>query len=140
MVTQTILQKVQVLRTGSFPLPGESTNTNYSSATTLGTPTPVAAGQQVVPVTVTKPDTVTLMVTPQDANTLVFLVYSGAKITLTLRNPNDQSPVAKTDAAMLEYLLTQYNIPVPAKLPYGMQPRQDTLVEPNLVYEATPIR
>ena len=139
MVTQTILQKVQVLHMGTFPLPGESANAIYSSATTLGTPTPIPAGQQTVPVTVTNPDIVTLMVTPQDANTLVFLIYSGAKITLTLRNPNDQSPVAKTDAAMLEYLLTQYNIPVPAKLPYGLQPRLDTLTDPKLPNDATPV-
>ena len=66
------------------------------------------------------------MVSPEDANTLVFLIYSGAKITLTLRNPNDTGPAVQTDAAMLEYLLTQYNIPVPAKLPYAVQPRLDT--------------
>jgi hypothetical protein len=32
----------------------------------------------------------------------------------------------------LEYLLTQYNIPVPAKLPYAVQPRLDTLLDPVL--------
>jgi len=85
---------------------------------------------------VVKPDTVTLMVTPQDANTLVYLIYSGAKITLTLRNPNDQGPAVDTDAAILEYLLTQYNIPVPAKLPYSIQPRLDTLLDPKLPNDA----
>ncbi len=65
------------------------------------------------------------MVTPQDAVTLTYLIYSGAQITLSLRNPNDQTPISQPDAAMLEYLLTQYSIPVPAKLPYSMQPRLD---------------
>ena len=67
------------------------------------------------------------MVSPDDANTLVFLISSGAKITLTLRNPYNTGQGVQTDAAMLEYLLTQYNIPVPAKLPYAVQPRLDTI-------------
>lgn len=131
MVTQTILQKVQVLHMGTFPLPGEAANAQYSSASASATPTP-APGQQTAAVVVSKPDIVTLMVTPQDANTLVYLINSGAKITLSLRNPNDQSKDTQTDAAMLEYLLTQYNIPVPAKLPYSLQPRVDVLTDPKL--------
>ena len=136
MVTQTIMQKIQVLHIGDhFPLPGETTNDQLSAGASA-TPTPVPAGQQAAPVVVVKPDTVTLMVTPQDANTLVYLIYSGAKITLTLRNPNDQGPAVDTDAAILEYLLTQYNIPVPAKLPYSIQPRLDTLLDPKLPNDA----
>jgi len=136
MVTQTILQKVQVLHMGSFPLPGEAANAQFSSET-AATATP-ASGQQTTAVTITRPDIVTLMVTPQDANTLVYLIYSGAKINLTLRNPNDQGKIEQTDAVTLEYLLTQYNIPVPAKLPYSSQPRVDTLTDIKLQNDATP--
>jgi pilus assembly protein CpaB len=135
MVTQTILQKVQVLHMGTFPLPGEVANAQYSSASAAATPTP-APGQQTAAAVITKPDIVTLMVTPQDANTLVYLINSGAKITLSLRNPNDQTKDTQTDAAMLEYLLTQYNIPVPAKLPYSSQPRVDVLTDPKLLNDA----
>ena len=79
------------------------------------------------------------MVTPQDAVTLTYLLYSDAKITLSLRNPNDKTQITQPDAAMLEYLLTQYNIPVPAKLPYAMQPRLDILPVPTLTdYKAQP--
>jgi hypothetical protein len=53
-----------------------------------------------------------------------------------LRNPNDQTKDTQTDAAMLEYLLTQYNIPVPAKLPYSSQPRVDVLTDPKLLNDA----
>ena len=74
----------------------------------------------------TAPDIVTLIVSPQDSITLSYLVYSGAKITLTLRNALDDTRVA-TEAATLQFLLSQYNIPVPAKLPYAMQPRIDDL-------------
>jgi pilus assembly protein CpaB len=107
-----------------------------SGAVATATPSP---GTQPVTVAITRPDIVTLMVSADDANTLVFLIYSGAKITLTLRNPNNTEPAKQTDAAMLEYLLTQYNIPVPAKLPYGLQPRIDTLLEPKLPGDATPV-
>ncbi|MCX6035850.1 MAG: RcpC/CpaB family pilus assembly protein [Chloroflexi bacterium] len=133
LVTQMIMQNIQVLHVGSFPLPGEtvSDQLTLSDSGIVATATPVPAGQQPA-VVVTRPDIVTLMVSPDDANTLVFLIYSGAKITLTLRNPNNPGPAVQTDAAMLEYLLTQYNIPVPAKLPYAVQPRLDNLLDPKL--------
>lgn len=136
LVTQMIMQNVQVLHVGSFPLPGEPGSDQFSSSGALATATPSPDGQPVV-VTVTRPDIVTLMVSPDDANTLVFLIYNGAKITLTLRNPNNPEPAVQTDAAMLEYLLTQYNIPVPAKLPYAVQPRLDALLDPKLSGDAT---
>jgi len=133
LVTQMIVQNVQVLHVGSFPLPGEtvSNQETLSSPDIVATATPAPAGQQPA-VVVARPDIITLMVSPEDANTLVYLIYSGAKITLTLRNPNNPEPAVQTDAAMLEYLLTQYNIPVPAKLPYAVQPRLDNLLEPTL--------
>ena len=140
MVTQMIMQNVQVLHVGTFPLPGETTSDQLtlspSAAVATATPEP---GQQSVPVVITRPDIVTLMVSPDDANTLVFLIYNGAKITLTLRNPNNPEPAVQTDAAMLEYLLTQYNIPVPVKLPYAVQPRLDNLLDPKLPNDATPV-
>jgi pilus assembly protein CpaB len=74
---------------------------------------------------------VTLIVTPQDSITMSYLIYSGAKITMTLRKATDESRVA-TEAATLQFLLSQYNIPVPAKLPYAMQPRIDELISPFL--------
>jgi Flp pilus assembly protein CpaB len=133
LVTQMIMQNVQVLHVGSFPLPGETTSDQFSlySSGAVATATPAPAGSQPV-VTVTRPDIITLMVSPDDANTLVFLMYSGAKMTLTLRNPNNTGPAVQTDAAMLEYLLTQYDIPIPAKLPYSLQPRIDNLLDPKL--------
>ena len=126
------MQNVQVLRVGTFLLPGELDGCQLTSSPSeevvIATPAPDAPPAL-------KPcqsDIVTLMVSPDDANTLVYLIYSGAKITLTLRNPSDLGPAVQTDAAMLEYLLTQYNIPVPAKLPYAVQPRRDNLLDPEL--------
>ena len=128
MVTQMIMQNIQVLHTGTFPLPGEPT-TDLSNTSAVGgpTPTPLPANQTQAAPVIVRPDIITVMVSPQDAVTLTYLIYSGATITLSLRNPNDKTPITQPDAAMLEYLLTQYNIPVPAKLPYAMHPRVDDL-------------
>ena len=54
---------------------------------------------------------------------------------MSLRNVLDDSRVA-TEAATLQFLLSQYNIPVPAKLPYAVQPRIDDLSYPALPEEA----
>jgi len=131
MVSQLIMQKVQVLHVGTFPLPGESTSDQLiAPSPSEMTPTPAGQPAEAAPAAVVRPDIVTLMVLPQDAVTLTYLIYSGAQITLALRNPNDVDNYPPTDAATLQYLLSQYNIPVPAKLPYSLEPRIDILLPP----------
>ncbi len=132
LVTQMIMQNIQVLHVGTFPLPGETISDQLVAPPPGTTPTPGSATEQQQTTAVVRPDVITLMVTNQDAVMLTWLVYSGAQITLTLRNPNDQTIAPTPEAATLEYLLTQYDIPVPAKLPYGLQPRVDKLVPPTL--------
>lgn len=129
MVCQTLLQDVVIMRLGDFPL--VETTTDPAAAPTQ-VPDSAAADQQPAPTT---PDIVTLIVTPQDSVTLSYLVYTNAKISLTLRNPSDQARVA-TEASTLQFLLSQYNIPVPAKLPYAMQPSITTLTSPILLNDA----
>jgi pilus assembly protein CpaB len=110
-VCQTIVQDVVVMKTGNFGIAAASADAQQ----------PQAAPQA--------PDIVSLIVSPQDAVTLSYMVYTDAKFSLTLRNPSDQSRLA-TEAATLQFLLSQYNIPIPAKLPYALQPRIDALSEP----------
>jgi len=143
LVTQMIMQDIQVLHVGTFPLPGESTSGQSGTASSAGpTPTPLPGNQPQPAAVIAKPNIITLMVSPQDAVTLTYLVAGisndSTNITLTLRNPNDKTPITQPDAAMLEYLLTQYNIPVPAKLPYSMQPRLDVLPAPKIPIDPTP--
>jgi pilus assembly protein CpaB len=143
LVTQMIMQDIQVLHVGTFPLPGESTSSQSGTASAAGpTPTPLPGNQPQPAAVIAKPNIITLMVSPQDAVTLTYLVAGisndSTNITLTLRNPNDKTPITQPDAAMLEYLLTQYNIPVPAKLPYSMQPRLDVLPGPKIPIDPTP--
>lgn len=128
LVSQQILQDVQVLHVGFFPLPGAE------AVSAAPTPDPAQAqGQQPpTPVVVRAPEVITLIVTPQDAVALTYLLYAGAKFTFTLRAPDDTSR-RDTEAATLQYILSQYAIPVPAKLPYAIQPRLDKLPDPVLV-------
>lgn len=132
LVTQMIMQNIQVLHIGTFPLPGEAVSDQLIAPPAGATATPVPAETEATVSVIVRPDIITLMVPPQDAVTLTWLVYSGAQITLTLRNPNDQVIAEQPEAATLEYLLTQYDIPVPAKLPYALEPRLDELKQPTL--------
>lgn len=120
MVCQMILQNTVVMKLGGFPLQQPQ----------VVQPEGQQQAQAAQPAPET-PDIVTLIVSPQDSITLSYMVYSGAKVSLTLRNALDDSRVA-TEAATLQFLLSQYNIPVPAKLPYAMQPRVDELTSPFL--------
>jgi pilus assembly protein CpaB len=117
LVCQMILQDVVVLKLGNFGVQAPAADPNA---------TPSPAQQQQA-----NPDIVTLMVTPQDSISLHYFVYSGAQLTMSLRNPNDTSRFA-AESATLTSLLTQYNISLPSKLPYGVHPRVDVLVPPLL--------
>jgi Flp pilus assembly protein CpaB len=121
-VCQTILQDVVVMKRGNFPL---------STATAAAAQQQTQQQQQGA---APAPDIITLIVSPQDAVTLQYMVYTNAQMMMSLRNPSDQSRLS-TEAATLQFLLSQYNIPVPAKLPYALQPRIDALSAPVLPNE-----
>jgi pilus assembly protein CpaB len=110
MVCQMLLQDAVVMKLGNF--------TDAAPVTT--DPAAPVADPAAAPVAAA-PDIITLIVSPQDSITLSYLMYTNAQISMTLRNPTDQARNA-TEAATLQFLLSQYNIPVPAKLPYAMQP------------------
>jgi len=118
LVCQMILQDVVVMKLGNFALQVVAPDPN-------ATPSPTQSQQQ------SSPDIVTLMVTPQDSISLNYFVYSGAMLSMSLRNPNDTSRFA-AESATLTSLLTQYNISLPSKLPYAVQPRIDVLTPPLL--------
>ena len=119
LVCQMILQNVVVLNLGNFQLqaPVPATDPN-------ATPVPSQSQGEI-------PDIITLMVTPQDSIALNYFVYSGAVMSMTLRNPNDNARI-EAQSATLTSVLTQYNISLPSKLPYAQQPRLDVLVPPLL--------
>lgn len=118
-VCQTILQDAIVLKLGEFPLGEENEDgaaaTTPAAAEGTGTAPDAAANEAAA---IPLPEFVTLIVSPQDATALTYLTYSGADITLTLRRTDDTRRI-NTEATTLQFLLSQYAIPVPAKLPYA---------------------
>jgi pilus assembly protein CpaB len=81
------------------------------------------------------PDIVTLIVTPQDALALNWAMKAGADMVLTLRAPGDTMSV-ETVTVTLQYLIDNYNITVPAKLPYGLEPPIEQPIVPVLPNDA----
>jgi Flp pilus assembly protein CpaB len=126
IVSQTILQDVIVLHVGEFPLTQPSV-----AAQTAVTPTPAPGNQQPAPAEPKKPLMISLVVTPQDAVTLNYLMYSGVEMNLALRGAGDEQRI-KTDAVTLQYTMDTYSIPLPAKQPYGFEPVVTTLNLPNV--------
>lgn len=123
MVSQNLLQDVVVLQIGDFPL--EQEEAAAAAAEQQTEEGQEQEGETAAP-QITEPERITLIVTPQDAITLNYLIYSdlrgnNTKITLALRSGDDDTRV-QTEAVTLQFLLDQYNIPVPVKLPYGQQP------------------
>lgn len=121
LVCQTVIQDAVVLRTGQEPQ-------------TQVQPTPIPPEQQQQPQPVQgvgEPFPITLVVSPQDAVTLNFMLLSEVTLNLALRNPTDTKPIV-TDAVTQQYLMDQKNIPLPAKLPYAIEPRVDRLKFPEL--------
>jgi Flp pilus assembly protein CpaB len=142
MVSQTLIQNVIVLQMGNFLTPAQKAEAEATQPAPTATPEPGTEQNQPesapTPTPIpAPPDVITLIVSPQDAVTLNYLVYSGAELTLVLRNPRD-TDATTTEAVTLSYLLDQYNIPIPVKLPYGMQPPVTALAPKALPNDATP--
>jgi len=128
LATQIIIPSATVLHVGDFEL--EEAGVANVEVPDVVTPPP-AEGEEVAPEPeVTPPDNITLIVTPQEAVNLTYLIDSGVDITLALRSAGD-STVIDTQTATIQYFLDDYSIPIPAKLPYGLAPRGDEVPEPG---------
>lgn len=127
LVTQRLVENATVLHVGSFTYPGAETQAGLGASTAPGAP-PQSTPQAV---TVKPPDIITLIVTPQDALTLNWAIKTGMDLVFTLRGPNDDA-VTETTSVTLKYLMDNYNITVPSKLPYGLLPRLTEPVNPVL--------
>ncbi len=136
LVTQRLVANATVLNVGTFALEGAE------NAAGVGAPVaqPAGAPPQATPVAApapAAPDVVSLIVSPQDALALDWAVKSGVDIVMTLRGPNDTT-ATETTSVTLKYLVDNYNITVPSKLPYGLEPRLNSVVSPVLPGDATP--
>ncbi|HVP20661.1 MAG TPA: Flp pilus assembly protein CpaB [Anaerolineaceae bacterium] len=123
IVSQVLISDATVLGVGDFAQIMKAAN----EPVTGPTPTPAPGTTPVTPTPVPTPDKITLVVSPQDAVTINYVMLNkGAKLNLVLRSAQDTKQV-KTEAVTLQFLMDQYNIPLPSKLPYGLMPRVDSL-------------
>ena len=120
LVCQIVLQDVTVLNLGNFAIQVQPV-TPPEQDPNAAVPAPAES----------RPDIITLMVSPQDSVALNYFVYSKAVFSMTLRNPNDNSRI-DAQSATLTSILTQYNISLPSKLPYSQNTRIDFLAPPLL--------
>lgn len=137
LVTQRLVANATVLNVGTFALEGAE---NVAGVGAPAAAQPAGAPPQATPVAAAAPpapDVVSLIVSPQDALALDWAVKSGVDIVLTLRGPNDTT-ATETTSVTLKYLVDNYNITVPSKLPYGLEPRLNSVVSPVLPGDATP--
>jgi Flp pilus assembly protein CpaB len=135
LVTQRLIQNASVLHVGSFTFEGE-TEATVPVAVTEGQAG--AQATQTAPTGPEPPDIVTLIVSPQDALALNWAVMSGSYVTLTLRAPGDTA-VTETISVTLQYLMQNYSITVPTRLPYGLQPAVTSPIPPVLPNDVPPV-
>jgi Flp pilus assembly protein CpaB len=124
LVSQFILYNVEVLQVGNFLLEAEEEAAAEAEQAVVADG--AVEGQQPAPPAIEYPTIITLIVDPQDAVALNYLLFSETELTLVLRASGDDTPFT-TEAATLQFMLDVYNVPAPAKLPYSMEPRIDSL-------------
>jgi Flp pilus assembly protein CpaB len=127
LVTQLTVQDATVLRVGDWDEELEKA---------APTPTPEAEAEaeeaeepEATPTPPPPPKVrpLTLAVTPQEAAVLKYAEEAGASIDLVLRSAADAERVVSTESVTLEYLFEQFDIELPSKLPYGLEPSRGKL-------------
>jgi pilus assembly protein CpaB len=129
LACQTVIQDATILRVGDFSaelLPKAGENTTPDEATTNA--------QNAAAIAAASPDIVTVIVTPQDSVLLNYLLSSQVQITMALRSAGDLQ-IISTQPVTLQFVMDQKNIQLPAKLPYGTEPRTPAL---NIPYPTWP--
>lgn len=111
-ITQTVVQDAVVLWVGDLPLEDETIVVEET--------VPVEGEEAPPPEPVVEPTRLTVAVPQQDAVSLNYLILAKADINFVLRSAGDEQLV-QTEAVTLQFIMDQYNIPYPSKLPYGLQ-------------------
>jgi Flp pilus assembly protein CpaB len=134
LAAQIIIPSATVLHVGDFSFEEEA----MPLADVEVPAAPPAEGEAAPVPEESPPDNITLIVSPQEAVNLTYLIDSGVKISLALRSAGD-STVIDTETATMQYFLEDYTIPLPGKLPYGFAPRVDEVENADeVIAEPTP--
>lgn len=122
LVTQRTIQDAFVVHVGDFPPDGQFIGEKP-------TPTPIPQGTAEsengtpppAPTPVPRPDIVSLGVSPQYAVVLVWAIEAKLPLTLALRSAGDVSQQTTTPVS-LDYILNEFNIRVPGRTDYSVEP------------------
>jgi pilus assembly protein CpaB len=127
-VSQTLVQNAIVLGMGEFDLEEEEEAVVVAeeAAVVEAAPEGEAAASPPPP---PPPEVITVAVALQDAVSLNFLILTDADLNFVLRGAGDEQ-VIQTEAVTLQFVMDQYNIPYPSKLPYGMEMHQPAVSLP----------
>lgn len=120
LVCQNVVQDAVVLGVGDFKSPDELLNA-AAVENVADDAAAAAEGEAAAEPAPVVPQVITLVLSPQDSVSMNYMLAAGVKLNLALRNPTDANPIL-TDAVTQQYLMDQKGIPLPAKLPYGIEP------------------
>ncbi|MBI3763723.1 MAG: Flp pilus assembly protein CpaB [Chloroflexi bacterium] len=135
LVTQRIVQDATVLHVGTFVPPQPTAVPTPTLAPNQPSPTP-PPGQQAAAAEKPKPDIITLVVAPQDAAVLTYVMSADIKVNFALRSAGDTSRV-DTESVTLQSLVDRFKIAIPAKLEYGLEPPVRVIQPPSLPNDPT---
>lgn len=125
LVTQRTVVCAPVMLVGEAPMDGQILGVDQSgdrgglsSGSSGFVSTPESSAR---PENSTRPDVVVLAVSPQEVNVLQWAVTSHIGISLSLCSIQEGAAAA-TSAVTLQYMFETYNVPVPPRLPYSLEP------------------
>ncbi len=109
---------------GDFPRNGRIfARASSVAAPAAETAVPTAVGQSAATPTPLppRPDIVSIAVSPQEAVVLAYFIESKVPVTFALR-PANETGIAAVQQVDIDYIMDQYRIILPRKLPYGIEP------------------
>ncbi len=117
---QRTITDAQVIWLGDFPADGRLFRP--APTPTPLNPPPTPEGQEAVPPTPIPPlDIVTVAVSPQDAVVLAWYIEARIPFTFVLRSAV-ATALPQTDPVTLDYIMSRFNILVPEKFNYSIEP------------------
>lgn len=127
-VSQTLVQNAIVLGIGKFPLEEEEEAAAAAEEAAIVEVAP--EGEEAAPPPPPPPpEVITVAVALQDAVSLNFLILTDADLNFVLRAAGDEQLI-QTEAVTLQFVMDQYSIPYPSKLPYGLEMHQPAVSLP----------
>lgn len=126
LATQMTIQDALVMYVGDFPRNGRIFERASSAGAPLAeTPIPTIPAPNQADATPTplppRPDIISLAVSPQEAVVLAYFIEAKVPITFALR-PANETGIAAVQQVDIDYIMDQYRIILPRKLPYALEP------------------